>query len=121
MKRIILFVLVVAVTVGAQTANVIELDPADTARAKKAWDALQKAQAEWDLTTDYIRLNYVMTKDSKGVKVCGEFQSVSCGFEFSKDFRFIVPKVAAPQNPAIQWWVNPVGGLANMDCSKGPC
>lgn len=108
MKRLMIIALLFAGTVFAQTANVIELDPPDTARAQKAWDALQKAQAEWDATRDSVGLRYAVTPGASIFSLnCGPIRDggITCqhtrpgfenGFEFSKDFKYIVPKAAAP-------------------------
>lgn len=90
-------------TVFAQTANVIELEPTDALRAKKAWDALQKAQGEWDTVRSAVGQKYAeRPSDSVGSGHCwitlndGQLhcwhEQFENGFEFSKDFKFIVPK-----------------------------
>jgi hypothetical protein len=105
MKPLLAFLLLAsALTVGAQTANVIELTPADQARAQKAWDALQKAQTEWNDVRDSLDDKYVHNGQpwasvgtALGGKVLRQPQpGFENGFEFSSDFRFIVPKVAEP-------------------------
>jgi hypothetical protein len=99
MKRLIL-VLFVATGVFAQSANVIQLEPSDSARAQKAWDALQKAQAEWDALYDEFQDKYIVVLKSndhstvqrssgKAVSVPSDWAR---GFEFSKDFKAVVPK-----------------------------
>ena len=84
-------------TAFAQTANVIELKPTDTIRVQKAWDNLQKAQHEWDQVRDEMNVRYVLKADSlifqehqQSVKV--PLPGFENSFEFSKDFKFIVPK-----------------------------
>ena len=98
MRRAVLFFLV-AISVSAQTANVIELDPQDSIRAQKAWNALQKAQTEWDKTRSDIDDKYVNIgpegvvlnlKTGRGYQQ--PLPGFSYGFEFSRDFKHIVPK-----------------------------
>ena len=95
-------------TVFAQTANVIELSATDTAKAQKAWDVLQKAQAEWNGLQEEIKQKYTFNTSQKddpnclGATVNGKYygcpkKGFENGFEFSKDFRFIVPKAAEPR------------------------
>lgn len=62
MKRAILVVLLLAGTVGAQSANVIELRPGDADRAKKSWEALQLAQADWESVQKSLAERYAMVK-----------------------------------------------------------
>jgi hypothetical protein len=167
MKRAILF-LILAASVGAQTANVIELEPVDAVKAQKVWDTLQKAQADYDFTLKILGEKYTLVKSgdpdagnaSTGIDVpvgtgytsgvvsaCNTIQwqdqNKDCpmpskeelekrakeqkawddehfryyrkgfegGFEFSKDFRFIVPKKTAPM-PIINmpWYASPATG-----------
>ena len=89
LKPIILLVLLAAAgTVGAQSANVIELDIVDSIRAERVWNQLQKAQKEWEQVREDVANKYVNTGKGYPLPRPG-FES---GFEFSKDFRFIVPK-----------------------------
>jgi hypothetical protein len=90
---ILLAVLLAAMTVGAQTANVIELTPADQARAQKAYGAYVKAETEWNRLEAEIGKRYI---DSQRL-VVSEHTTIppagfENGFEFSRDFRFIVPR-----------------------------
>ena len=126
MKRLLLIPILTlaALTVWAQTANVIELEPYDTARAQKAWDALQKAQVEWDLERGHISGRYVEKScgPNENKLIIGSACSVpgfESGFEFSKDFRFIVPKQPDPKSP-IQY--NLSGSyLTQPNCANGAC
>jgi hypothetical protein len=165
MRFTILFLL--ATSVFAQTANVIELTPADQARTQKAWDALQKAQTEWDSTRKELEQKYILVReddpdasnertlinlDSVGTgmvtntfwsngttSICNTIgyqgdcpkpskeeiekadkerkayseaheryfrKGFENGVNFSKDFRFIVPKVAEPKTNT---WPNTYG------------
>jgi hypothetical protein len=92
MKRTILILLLAASAAWPQTANVIELTPADQARTQKAWDALQKAQGEWNIIVADINGKYVLDKNHH------QSEGFENGYTFSKDFRFIVPKVAEPKS-----------------------
>jgi hypothetical protein len=110
MKPLLAFLLLAsALTIGAQTANVIELTPADQARAQKAWDALQKAKNDWGVLQTEIQMKYAEAPQSciggtaiiinggcGGTQVMTSLPGFENGFEFSKDFRFIVPKVLEP-------------------------
>lgn len=94
----LVMLVLLAVTVGAQTANVVELSQADYERAQKAWDTLQKAKADWeDLTKDIDKryLQIQLVKQGQYM-ACNDGRCVPSeymyGFEFSKDFKFIVPK-----------------------------
>jgi hypothetical protein len=104
-------------TLFAQSANVIELEAADAARARKAWDALQKAQAEWDDLRDQIGNKYTLTKQDDahcaGITLKDKYygcpmKGFENGFEFSKDFKFIVPKM--PPATSINTFTFPAGG-----------
>jgi hypothetical protein len=131
MRFAILFLL--ATSVFAQTANVIELTPADQARAQKSWDAKQKADTEWESVRHDIGHRYAGTDgDDVGLSRGGPFTmkgemgegnvktmrpapGFESGFEFSKDFRFIVPKVAEPK--PYQFYPGAIGTF----CTQGPC
>lgn len=115
MKKIIVIVLLLAGTVGAQSANVIELRPGDADRAKKSWEALQLAQADWESVQKAIGSRYVYkapcVASSSGVwpPSSEEFcirnpkEGFENGFEFSKDFKYIVPK-AVEQTPKFNFY-----------------
>jgi hypothetical protein len=117
MKKIIpVLALLITSGVLAQTANVIQLEPADSARAQKAWDALQKAQAEWDAVqketeTKYIPAGVVghCTNTLRGRCVADEWYH---GSEFSKDFKAIVPKQGMTNTSVLTF---------NNGCGCGNC
>lgn len=92
MRRIAVLMILAAGLASAQTAVVIELSTTDAERAQKAWDTLQRAQEEWATVKQSVSDKYVtgQTIASHGVGV-PEWAS---GFEFSKDFKVIVPKTA---------------------------
>jgi hypothetical protein len=78
MKPLLAFLLLAsALTVGAQTANVIVLAPEDSAKAKLVYEAMEKAKADWEAEKVDIKAKY----GRKGFEE----------FEFSKDFKAIVP------------------------------
>jgi hypothetical protein len=98
-----LLVLVVAVAALAQDANVIELDQSDSLRVETAYKALQKAQADWDKVRRDIGEKYTERPSNTGGNghctpiIDGKQHCYKEGFDyeefqFSKDFRFIVPK-----------------------------
>lgn len=93
-RLLIMICLLGTSSVLAQTANVIELSPNDAARAQKAWDTLQKAQAEWKAVRSDIEKSYV----KRACLVIGctstSVEGFESDFEFSKDFKVIVPKAA---------------------------
>lgn len=102
MKRVrvgLVVALLLAVGVGAQNAKVIQIDRDDARDAKAKWEALQKAQADWDAVAERVKKDYVYV--SKSSQECGsQFMNVDyCyrkgwenNFDFSTDFKFIVPK-----------------------------
>jgi hypothetical protein len=96
-KRLLVAVVLLAASgVLAQTANVIELSPVDAARAQKAWDTLQRAQAEWKETQKDMEVKYVPLGAKGHCTIATDGRCLSDewinGFEFSKDFKAIVPK-----------------------------
>jgi hypothetical protein len=155
--KLAIALLLLSGTVGAQSANVLELSSYHSQRALTAWKSLQKAQADWDAVNDEIKEAYTLVKSgdpdagsmSTAVNVgavslwtnstLGCFPVIgedrSCpkesaedkakreresadwsdkhlrfyrrgfenGFDFSKDFRFIVPKVPQGGGSHIQW------------------
>jgi len=58
MKSAIYF-LIAGVGLAAQTAQVVQLAPADTAKAKTAYDALQTAQKAWDAARAEVEHKYL--------------------------------------------------------------
>lgn len=82
MKLTLIAILVlVAVSVGAQSANVIVLAPEDAAKAKLVYDRLEQAKSDWESERTEIKAKY----GRKGFEE----------FEFSKDFRAIVPSTTS--------------------------
>lgn len=127
MKRIAMLVFF-ATAVFAQSANVIELEPADGARVQKAWDALQKAQADWDAVHHDIEMKYTTRPGNTGGAGMCVVNADYCykeafddGFEFSTDFKFIVPKNTEPTRPQFQLYANPASGTFKNCCSQAVC
>jgi hypothetical protein len=76
MKTLVLLIVVWSIPLLAQDAQVVELDKTDATQAKQLYEAKIAADKAWDSFNATVKL-------PKG------FPSQ---FEFSKDFRFIVPK-----------------------------
>jgi hypothetical protein len=95
-------VLIVAGSIGAQEARVIPLKSEDAAHARCTWERLQKAQKEWDDVQESVRNDYVLVpendKDASNVVLSIQGgahtyrRGFESGFEFSSDFKYIVPK-----------------------------
>lgn len=102
MKYLVLGLVLAAVsTIHAQTAQVIQIDPGDADHMKVLYDKLQAAQKEYDsyrglIETKYLQPNCRTAKNGTGDSAwtCG-VSSLSYkwagGFDFTSDFRFIVP------------------------------
>jgi hypothetical protein len=117
MKIIVLSLIFVIVgSVGAQTANVVELSKADSEEVKQAYDRLQDAQVHWQAIQDNIREKYAMVPEGDATAgrtvittIAGKNRVYREGFEFgiefSKDFRFIVPK---SESTKVTKWPYPV-------------
>lgn len=94
MKKILIFALL-ATSLGAQTANVIELKPDDALKVKTAWQELQKAEARWKDVNDLIDFSYVEVPYENALISGRSYhprEGFQNGFEFSNDFKYIVPK-----------------------------
>jgi hypothetical protein len=76
MRLVVIAALAIALSTGclAQDAVVVELSKCDADQAKKLYEAKKKADAEYDALTERIGREHQLPS-----------------FEFSKDFRFIVP------------------------------
>lgn len=100
-KLLLIPVLLICSSLGAQEAHVIALKSEDAAHARCAWERLQKAQKEWeqvqkDIEEDYLR---VPTESKDASTTLSIFNSgrtyrkgFESGFQFSSDFKYIVPK-----------------------------
>ena len=107
MKRLAI-ILLLAGSLSAQTANVIELSPADTITAKAAWQNLQDAEKKWKDEQSVIGRKYATLPGNPGFEH---------GFEFSKDFKYIVPKpnTGGTASTTTAWPV------VNCPGGTGPC
>jgi hypothetical protein len=174
---LIAMVMLYGISVGAQTANVIELDVVDSIRAERVWTELQKAQADWNDLQKSFGERYTLVKHGDpdagatsttigppvawaigGVTgtttLCGSVigqpdcpketreqiekrdkeqrewedahlryyrKGFESGFEFSKDFKYIVPKPQETAKPQYQFYASPVytpcvGGATGSAC-----
>ena len=107
----LLVAIVLSLAVFAQTAKVVVLKPAEAAQAKKLHEALDAAKKDADDFDNEIAARY--TWEESGFTVSnGAWHSTKVGweygFEFSEDFRFVVPKpyqAKAPMNCGM--YINP--------------
>lgn len=117
MKLLLIFVLFSTLAFGQDHEYVI-LDLRDAKDARQAYDAMKKAEAEWEniqtrMQYKYFRDCIAWTYKDKGKKECsqytrdqykGEFlkriDSWPDGFEFSKDFKLLLPKPPLPPKPS---------------------
>jgi hypothetical protein len=138
--RIVFLAIACAASLGAQTANVIELSPEDSKEALKVWLAKVDADAKWEIEQTKIGERYThLTHDnpiikdyeanlrSGGTHACYLNENVciypgfETGFEFSKDFKYIVPKPLEPPMPQhIQLGIMPTGtgGTLCTECNS---
>lgn len=99
---IAVFILLLVVAARSQDAEVIELSESDSTRAHEAWLKLQGAQSAWDKLQTEIEAKYVRLSkgncEKAGMIYYSDgsciYQDFNYGFEFSKDFKFVVPKRA---------------------------
>jgi len=77
----VLLVLLVSIGVYAQNTKVIRLTDSDAIMVKRAYDVLQDANKNWELTQKFIKEKYV-----------DKSTGFDYGFEFSDDFKNVVPK-----------------------------
>lgn len=75
----------------------IKLSDKDSAMVRRDWEALQKAQNQWDNTRWSIRSGYLQTRspdcagsDPRTMCSIGDIPGFR-EFEFSEDFKFVVP------------------------------
>lgn len=98
MKAVALFLILAASPLIGQTAKVIALSPEDAAEAKTLYT--QKAEIEKRIInlTDTIQHKYLaLVPPHEGLNGFRHFKDGwSIGFEFSEDYKFIVPKVWTP-------------------------
>src|ERR1700692_1786015 len=89
--KTLLFVLLLSVSLVAQTAQVIALSPADAARAKHLHEEAVRAQTMVDAFDKEVQTRYAAKK--------GWVSS----FEYSDDWLFIVPKNSAVTGTITNW------------------
>ncbi len=115
MKRIsatLVLILALAACGLAQTAKVMALSPEDAKKAAALNAAAVKATAELNDFHDYVAKKYLATENPNesncfsgtigapsGNEVHGWLRDWNCGnFEFSEDFKFIVPQREQPKS-----------------------
>jgi hypothetical protein len=76
-KLVLIFCCLLSAAAFAQDAVVVELSKSDADQAKQLYAAKQAADKAWD---DHYKT------------IIGKYRDFSNGADFSKDFRFIVPK-----------------------------
>ena len=94
----------------AQEAKVIQLSKEDATRVKATYEALQKAQADWEAIKRKIADTYTTANgETRSVTIVEgrEYKSDWVKFEFSEDFKFIVPKRSSTTGP-IYWGNTPL-------------
>lgn len=101
-----------------QTANVIEITTTDASRVKSAWTMLQKAQADWDAVSSEMEKKYVNVgpeglalNPATGKGYLQPLKGFEYGFEFSKDFRFIVPKHPEEKSYISPFYMSPARSM----------
>ena len=86
-----LFIFIGAGTVLAQTAQVIQLSPTDAAKAKQLYT--EKAQILSEIHAFKTKIQEKYVPHSSGIFSLNDPSIVwGNGFEFSTDYKFIVPK-----------------------------
>lgn len=92
---VILMLCVVAVySAHSQEAHVIALKSNDAAHARCTYERLQKAQKEWEEVKEQIQADYVTVEGKPGTIILAvPKQGFENGFQFSEDFKYIVPKL----------------------------
>jgi hypothetical protein len=126
MKKIAMTVVfLAAISLHAQTAKVIALEPADAQKAAKLADELKKAQTAMKDFQIHVQDKYV-SKPCTTIAFAGSEGKLQCSigggctcrtdgwehsFEFSEDYKFIVPKQSPPsyqpQNTPSAPWLAP--------------
>lgn len=88
-----------------QDATVVELSSADAAQAKELYAAKVAADKAWDQAYS---------------KIIGKYRDFSYGAEFSKDFRFIVPKSTSSPSVLIgsSVWPSGCSQIYNTPCTN---
>ena len=93
-------------SLAAQEAYVEALSAQDAKDAQAKWAAVQKAQVEWNDFREHISTTYLDAGEKAPSDCFGKIhfkRGWGCGeFEFSKDLKFIVPKMPGQQQPFSQ-------------------
>jgi len=102
-KFLIALALLVPVAGAAQSAKVIVLSDADAAEAKSLHRKLQEILDKQKALESKIKAKYIVAAhDKNNGGICGTdgcYDSEwGSGFEYSEDFRFVVPVPARPYN-----------------------
>lgn len=102
--KIALALLALSLAAQAQTAKVIELSPDDAAKAKSLYEQKESIDKQIGELEKSVTVKYLANKDHRGG--CTSLSSWSepvcvsgvwgVGFEYSDDFKFIVPKIVTP-------------------------
>jgi len=128
--KTLLAILLFAIPLAAQDARVLPLSPVDAQTAKAKYEALQKAQKDWDDFQEKIKQDYLVvpkgdpeagntiasggltpwagisySDGSYVVKTMFERAGWENGAVFTKDFRFLVPK-PSPEVKQNTFYVN---------------
>jgi len=114
MKNVAFAIVLLSVACTAQSARVIQLSPDDAAKVKQLYaqrDAIEKQIAD---EKDAITAKYLVAKPGQHGNCLGKYDYApgwNCGeFEYSEDFRFIVPQVGNTTAGKITW------GSPNWGC-----
>lgn len=94
-KLLIAVMTLISIPVFAQSAKVIQLDTADAAEAKQVYQQMQDAQKAWNDIQKRIASKYVEERfvAQTGTKLTKNKKGWENGFNFSEDFKSIVPMI----------------------------
>ena len=120
MKQI-LVVLLLSIAAFTQAGKVLELDLADAKEAKSAYDDMTRANKRMADFNQRMREKYLVVKDgsdsaASNIATCLTGTANGCayyrkgwenGFEYSDDFRFMVPSPYKPPTGVCGTWITP--------------
>jgi hypothetical protein len=127
LRRIValMFLCMLVATVIAQSAKVIQLTPAEAAEAKRLYEQQIEIAEQIRKFNDTIRTRHLAATETTGsasaIMINGKFMPLIDGwdggrFQYSEDFRFIVPVVDSNQKPAMFGcsipYINPASGTS---------
>lgn len=115
MKALALFLVLAASPLFGQTAKVIQLSPEDAAQAKSLY--AQKAEIEKKISSlvDGVHDKYLIISHHGPDGLYGIYKDGwNNGFEFSDDYKFIVPKTYSTPNNCCYGWET---SLSSMGCN----